>query len=112
MKNASSIDDLRDHLVDHLQRRLKRPASKVQLAWEIVIAVAYWMGSLQAYIPTGIQRERERVGRERREEVFARFNGSNTRELAKEFGCSIRWIQMMYKEELEARRKGRKASKP
>lgn len=64
------VEDLTEALVTHVVQRL---------------------GGVQVYVPSIGALERERIA----QEVCAKFNGRNTRALAREYGVSVRWVQKL-----------------
>lgn len=57
----------------------------------LVTRVVQRLGGVQVYVPSIGALERERIS----QEVRSKFNGRNTRALAREYGVSVRWIQRL-----------------
>ncbi len=55
----------------------------------LVSRVVQRLGGVQVYVPSIGSLERERIA----QEVRVKFNGRNTRALAREYGVSVRWVQ-------------------
>ena len=57
----------------------------------LVSCVVQRLGGVQVYVPSIGSLERERIA----QEIRAKFNGRNTRALAREYGVSVRWVQRL-----------------
>ena len=57
----------------------------------LVSRVVQRLGGVQVYVPSIGSLERERIA----QEIRAKFNGRNTRALAREYGVSVRWVQRL-----------------
>lgn len=57
----------------------------------LVARVVQRLGGAQVYVPSIATLERERIA----QEVRVKFNGRNTRALAREYGVSVRWVQRL-----------------
>lgn len=57
----------------------------------LVSRVVQRLGGSTVYVRTPRVMERERIAKE----VRAKFNGRNTRALAREYGVSVRWVQRL-----------------
>lgn len=69
------------------------PATANKLGVDVALAFADEVGGNQFYIPIT-----ESVKLSARNlEIYDRFNGSNHRQLAKEYGCSVTWIYTLVK---------------
>lgn len=61
------------------------------LTEELVRRYVQRLGGVQVYVPSIGSLERERTA----QEICAKFNGRNTRALAREYGVSVRWVQKL-----------------
>lgn len=61
----------------------------------LVTRVVQRLGGTTVYVRNPRVMERERLA----QEVRAKFNGRNTRALAREYGVSVRWVQRLLVEE-------------
>lgn len=100
MRNATPAPSVSSHKLDPIAvLREELAAAAVchgvervdDLTEALVTRVVQRLGGTTVYVRNPRVMERERLA----QEVRAKFNGRNTRALAREYGVSVRWVQRL-----------------